>query len=245
MFDFLPAESADPIPGAPLNQVIAQVKFNAQSSLSTQQGVGVLYDALSDRYPRLLTDQQAVITASPGGVTTTQVPMWRLTTIEGQTTLVVGPEQLAIETNSYTTWSDTRRALDEALRALGDIAKPRVRERIGLRYINHISSDQSGSFASSVRAELRGLVDTDGWRQATTASLSQMLLRDGNTQLTVRYGSGPLVIEEGLFVLDIDCADDQPVPFETEDTLRYFDMLNDASYRCFCACVTKELRAGC
>lgn len=101
MFDFLPAFDPVPLGGAPLVQVIAQVKFNVQSSLSTPPpGVGVLHDVLADQYPRLLAEQQAVITAAPGGVTTTQVPQWRLTDLKGQWAVVVAPEQLALETTA-------------------------------------------------------------------------------------------------------------------------------------------------
>lgn len=243
MFDFLPAANAVQLPRSPLAQVIAQVKFGAQSTLSTQQGVALLHDALSHRYPRLVSEQQAVITAAPTGVSSAQITQWRMADLEGQSAAVVSSEQISIETSAYTNWSDLREVLEEVLIALDDVAGPKVRERVGLRYVNHVPANAEGSFVDDVRAELRGLVDTDGWRQATSASLSQTLLQDGNTQLTLRYGTGPQVIQGALFVLDIDCSDAQPVIFERNATLAYFDTLNDAAYRCFCACMTPTFLA--
>lgn len=243
MFDFLPAVDPVPLTGAPLVQVIAQVKFNAQSSFTTHQGVGVLHDALAERYPRLLVEQQAVITATPGGVTTTQIPQWRMTDLGGLWAVVLGPEHLALETTAYPTWESLRTRMEQALNALGEAARPRVRERIGLRYVNHVPADTHGTFTGRVRPELLGLTGVPGWRDAMTASLSQTVLVDEHAQMALRYGSGASVVQGDIFVLDIDCSDERPVEFDAKEILTYFDSLNDAAYRCFCFCVPAQFRA--
>lgn len=248
MFDFLPAADPVRLTDVPLAQVIAQVKFNAQGSLMTHQGVGVLHDALADRYPRLLVEQQAVITAAPGGVTTTQIPQWRMTDLDGRWAVVAGPEHLAVDTTAYVTWDSLRMRLEQALEALGNVARPRVRERIGLRYVNHVPADAHGAFTSRVRPELLGLTEVSGWREAMTASLSQTVLIDEHAQMALRYGSGAPVVQSDIFVLDIDCSDERPVEFDTKEILTYLDSLNDAAYRCFCFCVPAQfcgmLQAG-
>jgi len=243
VFNFLPAVDRVPLGGAPLQQVIAQVKFNTQSALATHQGAGVLYDALSDQYQRMLAEQQAMITAGPGGVTTQQVPQWRLTDLEGVWSVIAGPEVMAIETVAYASWEALRERLRQALDALDVAAGPRVRERIGLRYVNHIAAGEDGSFAGRIRPELLGLAGEPGWREALSASLSQTVLRDGDTQMALRYGAGAQVVPGNVFVLDIDCSDEQPVEFDADDVLAYFDTLNDAAYRCFCNCVPAPYRA--
>lgn len=244
MFDFLPAEDPVALRGAPLIQVIAQVKFNAQSSLATHQGVGVLHDALADRYPRLLVEQQAVISAAPGGVTTTQIPQWRMTDLDGRWAIVLGPEHLALETAVYATWDSLRTRMEQALGALEDVARARVRERIGLRYVNHVPADEHGTFTGRVRPELLGLTDVRGWREAMTASLSQTVLIDEHAQMALRYGSGGPVVQGDMFVLDIDCSDERPVEFDAKEILTYFDTLDDAAYRCFCFCVPAQFRTA-
>ncbi len=244
MFDFLPATDADALAGAPLVQVVAELKFNAQASLSTHAGVGLLHDALADEYPRLLAEQQAVITATPGGVTTAQVPQWRLTDIAGQWAVVVGPEQLALETAAYGTWALMRGRLQRALNALHALSTPRVRERVGLRYVNHIPATADGSFGDRVRPELLGMATVDGWRQVTAAAVSQTVLRDEPVQMVLRYGSGATVVPGNAFVLDIDCSDEHPVEYAPEAVVSYFDELNDAAYRCFCFCVPEAFRAS-
>jgi uncharacterized protein (TIGR04255 family) len=244
VFDFLPPVDPVPLGGAPLAQVIAQIKFNGQSSLATHQGIGVLHDALADRYPRLLAEQQAVITAAPGGVSTAQIPQWRMTDLNGEWAVVLGPEQLTLETTAYAAWDSLRDRLGQAVDALTDVARPRVRERVGLRYVNHVPADESGSFTGRIRAELLGLSGVAGWRDAMTASLSQTVLIDENTQMALRYGSGAPIVQGDVFVLDIDCAHERPVEFDIDEVMAYFDTLNDAAYRCFCFCVPATFRAS-
>lgn len=243
MFDFLPTVEPTELSGAPLTQVVAQVKMNAQTTLSTPAGVSLLHDALED-YPRLLTEQQAVFTASAAGMSTTQVPQWRMTDLEGTWAVVVGPEQLALETTSYTNWASFSERLSSALDALARCTEPRVQERVGLRYINQVPPDADGSYNDRVRPELIGLAGLQGWRSAMTASLSQTLVQDDGIQMAVRYGSGAQVVDADVFVLDIDCYDERPRAFDASIIMASFDTLNDVAYRCFSYCVPEAYRAA-
>lgn len=238
MFDFLPAVPVEELSDAPLVKVIAQVKFDAQSVLSTHDGVSLFRDQLRQRYPRLLSEQQQTFTAGPGGITTTAVPQWRLTDLSGDWSCVVGPEQLTLETKSYLKWGDMRNRIEEALDGLAEVGQLQVRERVGLRYVNHVQPGESGDFTSQVGGDLLGLVGQPSWRQALTTSLGQTVARDGTAQLALRYGTGVGVIEPtNLFVIDIDCADEQPDRYDKIGILSCFDSFNDVAYRCFRACI--------
>lgn len=242
MFDFLPAAEPVELAGAPLVQVVAQVKFNSQSTLSTLSGVGLLHDLLP-KYPRLLTEQQAVFTATPAGMTTTQIPQWRMTDLENEWAVVVGPEQLAVETNNYESWGAFRERLLQALTALTEYTHPRVQERIGLRYVNHVHPDGDGSYSGRLREELLGLAGVTGWQKAMEASLAQTLLQDEGRQLALRYGTGKAVIADEVFVIDIDCFDERPSSFDLQTLIASFDTLNDAAYRCFSYCLQESFHA--
>jgi len=245
VFNFLPRAEPDKLTDSPLVTVIAQVRFNNQDALSKHQGASAFHNAVADRYPRYLAESQSTITANPGGVSSSAIPQWRLTDFENEWACVVGPEQLSIETKAYSTWESMRERLDEAMRALDGVTQPRVRERIGLRYVNHISPDAGRSYTGMVNSQLLGLTETPGWKDALTLSLSQLVISDGTAQIAVRYGRGPAQVglPENAWVLDIDCADEKPAQFDTAAVMSYFDDLNDAALRCFYASLGSVLKS--
>jgi uncharacterized protein (TIGR04255 family) len=245
MFDFLPAADAGELVDPPLAQVIAQVKFNSQSALSTHAGAIIFQESLLEIYPRLLSETQNVITAGPGNVSTNTIPQWRLTDLAGERSCVIGPEHVTLETTVYDTWSEMRSRLIEILNVLAEIAPPRVRERVGLRYVNHIPAAAGGTYAGRVSKTLLGLTEQDGWHNSLVASLSQVVARDKAAQLTLRYGRGAGVpgLPKDRFVVDIDVSDENPVAFDHEELTTYFDALNDCSLRCFFAAIAEPYRS--
>jgi len=243
MFDFLPAADAVTLTPAPLQQVIVQVKFDRQERLAQHAGVSAMHDLLGNVYPRLLSEPQTMVTAGPAGVTSVETPQWRLADLDGQWSCVINPESVAVSTTHYLRWGDMRVRLLAMLDALTAASSPRTRERVGLRYLNHIPGDEEGSFRSRVRSELLGVGAIPGWEQHLAVSLNQDVLRDGNTQLAVRHGlGGGVIAPDGVFVLDLDCASEVPVLYDSEATLELLDDLNDAAWRCFNALIHEDYR---
>lgn len=243
MFDFLPAADAVTLTPAPLQQVIVQVKFDRQERLSQHGGVSAMHDLLGGVYPRLLSEPQTMVTAGPAGVTSVETPQWRLADLDGQWSVVVNAESVAVSTTAYVRWEDTRVRLLAMLDALTASANPRTRERVGLRYLNHIPADDDGRFHRRVRPELLGVGAIPGWEQHLAVSLNQDVLRDGNTQLAVRHGlGGGVIAPDGVFVLDLDCASEVPVLYDGDATLALLDDLNDASWRCFSSLIHDDYR---
>lgn len=238
MFDFLNPAPADQIDGSPLVQVIAQVKFPSQQLLATPAGVGQLHEMLSEDYPRLLSEPQTLLTAGPSGASSTSVPQWRMTDLESTWAVVVSPEYLSVETTSYTTWPDMRSKLRFALDGLSELTSLRVRERVGLRYVNQLPSDDTGGYDSVIRESLLGFLADERWRHNLTLAMSQTLVADGTVQLLVRHGTGSAVVgDSNVYVIDIDCYDDAPVAFDLKAVLGEMDELNDVALRCFYACM--------
>lgn len=245
MFDFLPDAEVVPLSAAPLTQVLAQVRFDNQLALGGHAGASALHDALASRYPRLLAEQQAVVTATPGGVTTSSVPQFRLTDLAGEWAVVIASEHITIETGHYSVWDELRGRLEEALLALVDVGNLRVRERVGLRYVNQVGRTADGTFNGRIRPELLGVLQDADWLSHIGVALAQTQLRDGDAQLVLRYGVAPdQAAAQGPFLLDMDCSNERPVEFAVDDALTVFDGLNDAAYRCFCWCVDVDYRQG-
>jgi len=244
VFDFLIAATAVTLSSAPLSQVIAQVKFSAQTVFNSQQGAALFHDLVSDSYPRLLSEQQQTVIAGPGGLTSTSSPQWRLTDLDAAWACVVSAEQVSLETTAYSDWSEMSRRLDEILRALENVTKVRVCERVGLRYVNHISPDEVGSYEGRIEEDLLGPAVRPGWQDALTATLAQSVLQDGNTRLIVRSGTGEGIVDRpGVYVVDIDCFKEAPASYDRQTLMATFADFNDAIYRCFCSCVPESFRA--
>lgn len=245
MFAFLPAAPAVTLAPAPLQQVIAQVKFDSQAALSKHAGASAMHDHLGQQYPRLLSEPQTVVTAAPGGVNTSELPRWRIADLAGAWSCVISADSVAIETSSYSRWEELRGRLLAMFDALAEAASPRSRERVGLRYVNQIPAADDGSFQTRVQEQLLGVAAIDGWAPAVAVSLHQTVLREGDVQIAIRHGYGPGVIApSNAFVLDIDCATEVPDLYDADATLELFDAFNDVAWRCFNALIHPEYRAG-
>ena len=244
MFDFLRSVQPSQLQQAPLHVAVAQIKFEHQRFLSTHSGASDFQDEVADQYPRLMAEPQANITAGLGNVTSIEVPQWRFTDMNNAWSCVVGPEHLAIETSSYSQWTTMRDRLAQAIDVLVRLTGPRIRERIGLRYINHIPGAPEGGFAGVIKPELLGVMAIPDWRDAVAATASQTIFRDGDTQLALRYGRGLSTEGPGanVFVLDIDCANETASAFDAKQSMAYFDRLNDSGLRAFFASLAEPYR---
>ncbi|MFD4540874.1 TIGR04255 family protein [Streptomyces bauhiniae] len=246
VFDFLPRADVVQLKPSLLQQVIAQVRFNSQGSLGTHSGVSAVHDALAARYPRLTTEQQLSVMATAGsGVQTTTTPQYRLQDLKGTWAVVLGTEHATLETNAYTGWSEVRERMEEVLGAVADVATLRVRERVGLRYINHVPATEDGSLTGRVRDEVLGINGDRGWKSHLVGSVGQLIAVDNGTQLALRHG----LVADGThtqapYLIDIDCSNSDPVEYAIEETLSYFDKLNDVAYRCFAWCVDEKFRTA-
>ncbi|MFF7176405.1 TIGR04255 family protein [Streptomyces pseudovenezuelae] len=245
MFDFLPGADVLPLKPSLLQQAIAQVRFNNQGTLGTHAGVSTVHDALAERYPRLTAEQQVSVMAAPGSnVQTTTTPQYRFQDLKGTWAVVLGPEHATLETSAYTGWSEVRERMEEVLQAVSDVATLRVRERVGLRYVNHVPAAEDGSLDGRVRDQVLGINGNQGWRSHLVGSVGQVIAVDNGVQLALRHG---LVTDktqsQAPYLLDIDCSNSDPVEYEADETLSYFDKLNDVAYRCFAWCVDEKYRS--
>lgn len=241
MFDFLPAVPAAALRGGPLTQVITQVTFNPQSLLATAAGAVAVHEQVNERYPRYVAEQQAMITAGPAGVSAQQAPQWRFVDLAGEQSVVLSGDSVALETTAYQSWSDNLDRLDSVLRAVSTVSAPRVRERLGLRYVNQVSPDDAGAFSGRVSASLLGMAASTPWQGPLNAYLAQVSATDGPVHLGLRYGCGPQVAGPN-FVIDIDCSVTEAGTLDVEEMLALFTELNDLAWRCFCACIEPSYR---
>jgi uncharacterized protein (TIGR04255 family) len=246
VFDFLPDADVVCLESPPLVQVIAQVRFGSQTVLGTAAGAGAIHDTLADLYPRLLAEQQQVLNFTPSGSSASTVPQYRITDLHRSWSVVISTEQLSVETAAYVNWADMRSRLEAALKAVTDLANIRIRERVGLRYVNRVTPDDTGSFQGRIRPELLGPAGQEAWEKQVMSMFAQINARDGDTQLLLRTALAPEspLAATNSCLIDIDLFDDQPREFDLKEVLDYLDLLNNACYRCFSWSVPLDYRTS-
>jgi uncharacterized protein (TIGR04255 family) len=195
---------------APLAEVICQVRFPAILKIASEQPVD-FQERIRGRFPQLEVEQGMVVRmASLGGEPPLAKPeprIFRFKSPDGQTVASLALNFYSLSTTSYTHWVDFLdqiQLLNEAAREVYDLP---YAERIGLRYINHLTFENTGvssiaELLEMLRPELTVLLRTDCWDEPVEM-LSQLLLAaDGNERLTLRNGfrggSQPLI------ALDLD-----------------------------------------
>jgi uncharacterized protein (TIGR04255 family) len=231
----LPEAEPESLPRAPLRSMLAQVRFAPQRELEDGTAVERIHEQVEDRYPRLLAEQQLGL--GPGSVQAATIR--RLTDLEGAWSIVLASDFLTLETTAYTRWADFEERLNEALAALVDVVTPRVRERIGLRYVNEIRPEgEEFSWSAYVNPQILGVL-------ATPLAAS---VRRGVAEVQLQFDPGTVALRHGLlsddngvlYLLDIDSYSDEPQPFAVHEIAELFARYNDVAFRLFRWSVTDE-----
>lgn len=239
MFDFLPPATAAPFTSPPLVRALIQIRFDNQRSLGTVAGATDVHELVADRYPRLLTEQQALITAGPTGVSSDFAPQYRMTDLDETSSVVLATDHVTFETSGYTDWREARTRFDEVISAVSEVANLRVAERIGLRYVNHFPIER---IESKVNGALLASLQEPGLREYLGSSAGQLVLHDNGAALLVRCGISRSNGDYSPFLLDIDCATSKPTSFDRGSAFGRLDDFNDVAFRFFMWSITKDYR---
>jgi len=147
----------------------------------------------------------------------------------------------ALSTVSYTHWADFLDLLQFVNQAAREVYDLPYAVRVGLRYINHLTFENTGTSSVAelweiLRPELTMLLRSECWDEPVEM-LSQLLLAaDENERLTLRSGfkSG----EKPIFLLDFDYYAEGNISLENLPFLcqRYHDMI----YNAFRWCIREE-----
>lgn len=239
MLDHLSAVVPRTIDPSPLVKVLAQVRFEGKGALSDQPGITRLHELLMDDYPRLVPEPHARVTVGPVGAGAVTVPQHRMVDLLGDRSVVVGPDHLTVEVAVHERWSALRGRLSAAVEALRSVVDVRVRERVGVRFINHFSWTD---IENTVRPVLLGPWADPDIRKSAVAGIGQLVLHNGDVRMTVRHGAQTVGTGLGPFVVDIDCSVEKPVAFCSDEIITTADILHDEIRRFFVWATAGELR---
>ena len=252
-----------PLPNAPLRLVIAQVRFPAILAID---GGGELVASFQERiretYPVMQQALEAGITliSSPGEATLVPQPLtgvlWRFTSNDHPWQVSLSRNFVALQTEHYTDRADLVTRLGRVLDALAASIKPRVCDRVGVRYSSAVVDESLLSRLSHlVRPEILGATGvTTGDEEvrrlhAVTDSMYELpgaLLR-GRWGIippgtTIDASMTPATVDS--FFLDVDVFSTAPTDFEPELVLERVRDFCNRQYRFFRWVVTPEYLAA-
>ncbi len=162
---------------------------------------------------------------------------FRFKSPDGHTAIALALNFYALSTAAYAHWNDFLDHLQFVNLAAREVYDLPYAERVGLRYINHLTLENTGSSSIAelwdiLRPELTILLRNDCWDQPQEMVGQLSLKGDGDERLTLR--SGFRGGEEPIFLLDLDYYTQGHIPLEnlTDLCQRYHDVIYNAFRWC-------------
>jgi uncharacterized protein (TIGR04255 family) len=255
----LPKVDHRPLARSPLAVVVFQVRFEQNLAVAAGDTLLRIHEHLrgpDGPYPRVESQQMVSAQVQIGSVgwaqpipPTQPVRGLRMRSNDGTWILSVMPDFLSLETTAYTTWTqDFRHRVEEILEAINEHVRPRVEERIGLRYVNRISEPEvvtPADFRGLISNGLLGPAADDFWATGITGIQQQIEVHvDADIQCVLRHGTIPRSTGFGIegYLLDLDLFRQQPRKFDLEHIVSSSDQLNEAATAVFHESLTPEYR---
>ncbi|HUY07834.1 MAG TPA: TIGR04255 family protein [Candidatus Dormibacteraeota bacterium] len=213
-----------PLPAAPLELVVAQVRFNPIMSIASESGfIGPFQEALRQDYPLLRSTLEAGLIVAPDGKPLPQPgqKVWRFEQKEGPWQVTLTSEFVALSTRTYTNRDDFVRRVGLVLEALATTFRPAQAERLGVRYVSRVVEPSFlEDLPELVRPEILGVAgipaEPNGIRLEHTLTDSLFRMED-DVGVRARWGVLPpratydvtlSPSESRSFLLDLDIFSD-------------------------------------
>jgi uncharacterized protein (TIGR04255 family) len=222
----------------PLKSMLCQMRFPVQGDFSMATASRI-HNRLTKHFPRLLEEPQAALLLGPNGVQTQTSTAFRLTTFDQQWSVVLTQDAVTLETTAYIDWPNFKERFEEVLAAVQTVVSLSSRERIGLRYVNEIRPGGAPvDWSKYVKPELLGWLANASLTEQLFHHLAEARFAATEWQMILRYGivnraAGPSGESLPFYLLDIDCSDARPEPFDSAKTLEDISIFNDAIWRLF------------
>ncbi len=222
---FAPTEEV-PLPAAPLELVVAQVRFPPIMSIASESGfIGPFQEALRREYPVLRPSLETRVVLTPDGKALPQEGqrVWRFEQKDGPWQLALTADFIAVSTNTYTNRGDFIARVGAVLEALDRSFAPGRFERVGVRYVSRVVEPELlQQLPRLFRPEVLGLagVPVEPGEARLRHSLTDSLITLNEVvNVRARWGMMPphTTFDAALppseaagFILDLDVYSDTP-----------------------------------
>jgi len=233
---------------APLAEVICQVRFPPILRIASEQPAA-FQERVRGQFPKLEVQQGMIVQMAPLGTVPPSVQpeprLFRFKSPDDRTSVSLALEFYALSTTAYTHWRDFSALLAFVSTAAQEIYSLPYATRIGLRYINNLTSENTGAnsvadLLNILRPELTALLNQDPWDEPLDM-FNQVLLAAGeNERLALRTGFRSK--EQPDFVLDLDYFVEGNVPLN--DIIGLCGRYHDVIYNAFRWCIREDKLAA-
>lgn len=170
---------------------------------------------------------------------------WQIFTADGSRSVTVMPDNLIMQTTSYSRWSDSLGApLSAALGVLADAIDPALQTRVGLRYIDRFRDRAAltvHDWRGRVRPEILGPVYNDSFGAMIRGSQQQLELAiDQHHRSILRHGFTDEEDGSVGYLLDIDVFSEATAAFERAAIEATAMSLNRTALSLFQSCLEPE-----
>lgn len=221
----------------PLAEVVCQVRFPPILRIAKEEPVD-LQERVRRRFPQLdLEHKMRVKVPAPGSEASPEATLspriYRFKNEEEDAFISLAPDFYALTSHNYSHWSRFVEDFGLVHGAVQEIYQPSNAKRVGLRFINHLTFENTGTSSVAelfqlVRPELIAILEAKVWKDANKL-VSQLTFVDeaNDGQLTYNYGfetaDGPKL------VLDFDYYQQGNLPLAglLERLERYHDIIHD------------------
>lgn len=229
---------------APLAEVICQVRFPSILRIASEQPVA-FQERVRERFPQLAVEQGVVVHMEPLGTMPPSAKpeprIFRFKSADGNTVVSLALNFYALSTISYTHWRDFLELLRLVNQAACEVYDIPYAVRVGLRYINHLTLENTGAnnvaeLWEILRPELTVLLRGGCWDEPLEMLNNLVLAGEDSERLTLR--SGFRSREAPIFLLDFDYFAEGNIPLE--DLLTLCQRYHDVIYNAFRWCIPDE-----
>ncbi|MGC1909942.1 MAG: TIGR04255 family protein [Candidatus Dormiibacterota bacterium] len=179
------------LPQAPLEMVIAQVRYPKSPDLTTDEAIRSIQGAIKDSYP-VLRDERAVgLLINAEGVKEGPPAdrIWRFKSRDEGWQVSLTDTFLALHTTRYTTRDDFCSRFERLARLIETLAPPPFMDRIGIRYHNRLVGPVLTKLDDLIAQPLLGLTSETMAPAILIQSLSQAQLSLEGVDMLARWGT--------------------------------------------------------
>ena len=229
-----------PLESPPLVEVVCQVRFPAILSIASETPAK-FQERIREKFPLFEIEQGVRIEMpSPGSSSAPHITpatnMYRFRSSDGDSQVSLAADFYAVSTSAYRGWPEFADALSLATHAAQEVYRPSHASRIGLRYVNQLTCENTGSRSAEElvqfpREELTSLLRSSAWSLPERMVTELLLSSDeGNGKLKLRVAFTQ-ADESPVLVLDFDYY--QEGRLGMNDVMTRAEAYHDTIYRAF------------
>lgn len=241
----LPRYESEHLAKSPLVLVAAQINFEEIGRGVTHGQARQVQRSLGPAWTHLESAPLRVTTMTPNGpVSEGPRDAYRLATSDGDTSALLNPDAVTIETRSYPGWDAMRSIVQGFAEAIASVYDPATEVRLGLRYVDQVPLPAGAGWHGLIPDSLLGVAQDERFGAGVLASDQRILLQlDDQVRSVMRHGL--LADGEGnfgkVYLLDFDVYREGPRAYDVESLTEAADRLHSYGGQLFRASITDEL----